>query len=101
MRTYLTILLTKNSSYLVTLSLDDDGSGTVTILEAFRALVYHGFTPKYPVEFHWYAAEEGGLLGSLDIVKGFVETGRNVKGMLQFVSKLQPQFVLPLFLLRY
>lgn len=33
---------------------DDDGSGTVTILEAFRVLAMNGFTPKDgPVEFHW------------------------------------------------
>ncbi|KAN0121918.1 Zn-dependent exopeptidase [Hyaloscypha variabilis] len=47
---------------------DDDCSGTVTILEAFRILAESGYTPKAgPVEFHWYAAEEGGLLGSLAI----------------------------------
>lgn len=45
---------------------DDGGSGTVTILEAFRALIQAGFRPEVPVEFHWYAAEEGGLLGSQD-----------------------------------
>lgn len=43
---------------------DDDGSGTVTTLEAFRALVESGYKPETPVEFHWYSAEEGGLLGS-------------------------------------
>jgi len=32
---------------------DDDGSGTVTILEAFRVLVANGFNPVYPVEFQW------------------------------------------------
>ncbi|KAN0086280.1 hypothetical protein V8E55_007414 [Tylopilus felleus] len=37
---------------------DDDGSGTVTILEAFRALDQAGFKPELPVEFHWYAAED-------------------------------------------
>lgn len=43
---------------------DDDGSGTVTTLEAFRALVKSGWEPATPVEFHWFSAEEGGLLGS-------------------------------------
>ncbi|KAG8935152.1 Leucine aminopeptidase 1 [Tulasnella sp. 418] len=38
---------------------DDDGSGTVTILESYRALIAAGFTPKETVEFHWYSAEEG------------------------------------------
>ena len=44
---------------LPALDADDGGSGTVTILEAFRALVQAGFRPEVPVEFHWYAAEEG------------------------------------------
>ncbi|CDH51760.1 lap2 protein [Lichtheimia corymbifera JMRC:FSU:9682] len=39
---------------------DDDGSGTVTILEAFRSLVFNGFEPERPVEFHWYSAEKRG-----------------------------------------
>lgn len=38
---------------------DDDCSGTVSILEAFRILALSGFVPQDgPVEFHWYAAEE-------------------------------------------
>ncbi|KZT21999.1 peptidase [Neolentinus lepideus HHB14362 ss-1] len=63
---------------------DDDGSGTVTILEAFRALVERGFTPEYPVEFHWYAAEEGGLLGSRAIAAEYESLGRDVRAMIQF-----------------
>lgn len=36
---------------------DDDGSGSVTILEAYRGLISAGFQPKKTVEFHWYSAE--------------------------------------------
>lgn len=36
---------------------DDDGSGSVTILESYRALVAADFHPVRPVEFHWYSAE--------------------------------------------
>ncbi|KAI9593549.1 hypothetical protein BDF19DRAFT_448101 [Syncephalis fuscata] len=43
---------------------DDDGSGTVSSFEAFRALIDSGFKPKRSIEFHWYAGEEGGFLGS-------------------------------------
>jgi len=32
---------------------DDDGSGTVNLMEAFRALLTAGFKPTTPVEFHW------------------------------------------------
>ncbi|KAF9401650.1 Leucine aminopeptidase 1 [Mortierella sp. AD011] len=42
---------------------DDDGSGTVTILEVFRALINTGFHPDRPVEFHWYSAEENDMTG--------------------------------------
>lgn len=65
---------------------DDGGSGTVTILEAFRALVQAGFKPEVPVEFHWYAAEEGGLLGSQDVASEYVYHRKHVGAMIQFVS---------------
>ena len=65
---------------------DDGGSGTVTILEAFRALVQAGFRPEVPVEFHWYAAEEGGLLGSQDIASEYVYQRKDIRAMVQFVS---------------
>jgi bacterial leucyl aminopeptidase len=66
---------------------DDDGSGTVTILEAFRVLltsedVIKGKAPN-TIEFHWYSAEEGGLLGSQAIFADYEKKGRVVKAMLQ------------------
>ena len=36
---------------------DDDGSGSMSILEAYRALIAAGFRPERTVEFHWYSAE--------------------------------------------
>ncbi|KAF9932794.1 Leucine aminopeptidase 1 [Linnemannia zychae] len=62
---------------------DDDGSGTVTILEVFRALVGTGFRPNRPVEFHWYSAEEAGLLGSQDVAKEYEQKNVNVIAMIQ------------------
>ncbi|KAI1433749.1 Zn-dependent exopeptidase [Xylaria sp. CBS 124048] len=66
---------------------DDDGSGTVTILEAFRVLlsspeVLEG-KAQNTIEFHWYSAEEGGLLGSQAIFSEYEKKGRDVKAMLQ------------------
>ncbi|KAH8680951.1 leucine aminopeptidase 1 [Xylariales sp. PMI_506] len=66
---------------------DDDGSGTVTILEAFHALlqskdVVEG-KAENTIEFHWYSAEEGGLLGSQAIFSDYEKKGRVVKAMLQ------------------
>jgi len=66
---------------------DDDGSGTVTILEALRVLlldedIVHG-KAENTVEFHWYSAEEGGLLGSQAIFSSYAKEGRDVRAMLQ------------------
>ncbi|CAG8981581.1 hypothetical protein HYALB_00010002 [Hymenoscyphus albidus] len=66
---------------------DDDGSGTVTILEALRVLltskdVVEG-NAENTIEFHWYSAEEGGLLGSQAIFTEYEKTGRDIKAMLQ------------------
>jgi len=66
---------------------DDDGSGTVTILEALRVLlqsdaIVNG-SAENTVEFHWYSAEEGGLLGSQAIFQSYERGGRDVKAMLQ------------------
>ncbi|KAH9046050.1 peptidase [Lactarius hengduanensis] len=63
---------------------DDDGSGSVTILEAYRALIASDFRPIQHVEFHWYSAEEGGLLGSQAIAKDYEKRGVNVIAMSQF-----------------
>lgn len=62
---------------------DDDGSGTVTILEAFRVLVESGYVPETNLEFHWYSAEELGLLGSQDILNEYKKNGINVKAQFQ------------------
>lgn len=66
---------------------DDDGSGTVTILEALRVLLTSEAVMKgeaeNTVEFHWYSAEEGGLLGSQAIFSEYARQGRVVKAMLQ------------------
>ena len=66
---------------------DDDGSGTVTILEALRVLLtsddFARGNAENTVEFHWYSAEEGGLLGSQAIFSEYAKTGRDVRAMLQ------------------
>jgi bacterial leucyl aminopeptidase len=74
-------------AFLAAPGADDDGSGTVTILEALRVLlqsddVIRGKADN-TVEFHWYSAEEGGLLGSQAIFSEYSRIGRDVKAMLQ------------------
>ncbi|WWC59805.1 uncharacterized protein I303_102367 [Kwoniella dejecticola CBS 10117] len=64
---------------------DDDMSGSTSILEAFRALALRGFIPaRGPVEFHWYAAEEAGLLGSQEIVAYKRGLNAKVGAMIEF-----------------
>ncbi|KAF2002304.1 leucine aminopeptidase 1 [Amniculicola lignicola CBS 123094] len=74
-------------AFLAAPGADDDGSGTVTILEALRVLLQSDDIIKgkgeNTVEFHWYSAEEGGLLGSQAIFQSYQKEGRDVKAMLQ------------------
>lgn len=89
--------------------LEDDGSGTVTILEAYRALITADFRPIRTVEFHWYSAEvrirfkqvipsltfslvasqEGGLLGSQAVAKHYEANGAHVLAMSQVIPRSQ------------
>lgn len=74
-------------SFLAAPGADDDGSGSVTILEALRVLlnstdIMKGEAPN-TIEFHWYSAEEGGLLGSQAIFSAYEKEGRDIKAMLQ------------------
>ncbi|KAF7503522.1 Leucine aminopeptidase 1 [Endocarpon pusillum] len=66
---------------------DDDGSGTVTILEALRVLLTSEDIVKgeaaNTIEFHWYSAEEGGLLGSQAIFAEYSRQGRDIAAMFQ------------------
>jgi leucyl aminopeptidase len=66
---------------------DDNASGSFTILESLRVLLSDkDFGPsklQNTIEFHWYAAEEGGLRGSQDIFTQYAAAGRDVWAMLQ------------------
>ena len=61
---------------------DDNGTGTVNVLEALRVLANARFQPQNTLEFHFYGGEEGGLLGSADIFRNYRSTGANVLAML-------------------
>ncbi|KAH9883118.1 hypothetical protein J1614_000488 [Plenodomus biglobosus] len=65
---------------------DDNASGSFTILEALRVLLtdrnFAAGQLQNTVEFHWYAAEEGGLRGSQDIFTQYAAAGRDVWAML-------------------
>lgn len=57
---------------------EDDGSGAVVVMEALRVLAAKGWKPKHTIEFHWYAGEEAGLLGSKDVWANYKATGKKV-----------------------
>ncbi|KAK2060035.1 peptidase family M28 [Colletotrichum caudatum] len=57
---------------------DDNGSGVVVILEALRVLANAGYKPKNTLEFHFYAGEEGGLLGSQAVFSNYKSAGKKV-----------------------
>jgi len=63
---------------------DDDASGSSTVMEVFRVLAVNGFRPERTLEFHAYAAEEAGLLGSQAIARNYANNGINVVAMLQY-----------------
>ena len=48
-----------------------------------RVLSASGFRPKKTLEFHWYSAEEVGLLGSQAIAQSYKKSNKQVTAMLQ------------------
>ncbi|KAK0728806.1 hypothetical protein B0T26DRAFT_699379 [Lasiosphaeria miniovina] len=57
---------------------DDNGSGVVVILEALRVLANAKFKGKDSLEFHFYAGEEGGLLGSAAVWANYKAAAKSV-----------------------
>jgi len=63
---------------------DDDATGTATVMEVFRVLVQSNFCPRRTLEFHTYAGEEGGLIGSNQMAANYNSNDVNVISMVQF-----------------
>ncbi|KAH8797187.1 Zn-dependent exopeptidase [Flagelloscypha sp. PMI_526] len=63
---------------------NDDGSGSVVNMQLLRSLLQHSFIPppNVAIELQWYAAEEGGILGSIDIASSYHSLGKHVKAMM-------------------
>ncbi|KAI9332587.1 hypothetical protein DFJ73DRAFT_896808 [Zopfochytrium polystomum] len=62
---------------------DPDGdTGAAVLFESYHALLASGFSPKRPIEFHWYDAHAGGLLGSQKITSEYRRAGKPVLGVL-------------------
>ncbi|KAJ7771578.1 peptidase [Mycena metata] len=54
------------------------------VLIDIAVLLLAGYIPTSPLEFHFYAAEECGLLGSQAIASAYELAGKEIKGMIQF-----------------
>lgn len=63
---------------------DDDGSGSVTVMETARVLLNSGQHFKKPIYFVWYSAEEMGLVGSQHVVADFKSKNIPVAAVVQF-----------------
>ncbi len=63
---------------------DDNASGISVITEVIQILAQNDFRPKNTIKFMAYAAEEVGLLGSMDISGRFADQAVNVLGVIQF-----------------
>lgn len=63
---------------------DDNASGTATNIEVFRVLMANNIKPKKTIEFHAYAAEEIGLIGSAEIAVDYKKQNKKVSAMVQF-----------------
>jgi hypothetical protein len=62
---------------------DDDASGVATLIEILRVINDGQLKFRRDVEFHFYAAEEVGLVGSSDIAGDYVNAQKPVIAMLQ------------------
>jgi leucyl aminopeptidase len=75
---------TLSSSWELKPGADDDGSGTVTVMQVARNLLNSGMQFKKPIYIIWYSAEEEGLVGSSYVVKDFKKNNIPVDAVVQF-----------------
>ncbi|KAI5815026.1 hypothetical protein BZA77DRAFT_317363 [Pyronema omphalodes] len=78
---------------------DDNASGVVVILEALRVLAATKFKPSGPsLEFHFYSGEEGGLLGSRDVMNNYRTRDIDVLAVMnQDMTGYSPNNVIAIF----
>lgn len=68
---------------LVAPGADDDASGVAALTEMIRIIRDRGMVFRRNIEFHAYAAEEAGLIGSADIAAKKKSASANISAMLQ------------------
>ncbi|KAL1664644.1 hypothetical protein GGF50DRAFT_127039 [Schizophyllum commune] len=62
---------------------DDDASGIAVVLQVAQILAKNHYQGSRTIEFHAYAGEEGGLLGSQTVASKYAAAGTKVAAMLQ------------------
>ncbi|KAL1748178.1 hypothetical protein HDZ31DRAFT_30201 [Schizophyllum fasciatum] len=62
---------------------DDDASGIAVLLQTAQILTANDYQGSRTIEFHAYAGEEGGLLGSQTVARQYAAAGAAVAAMLQ------------------
>ena len=74
--------------------INDNGSGSATILEVAEVFAEQERVPRNRLRFMWYAAEEGGLIGSTFYVNSLSQAERDrIELMLNFDMIGSPNFV--------
>ncbi|KAI5778021.1 hypothetical protein EDC01DRAFT_635239 [Geopyxis carbonaria] len=77
---------------------DDNASGVVAILEALRVLAAAAYAPTNTLEFHFYSGEEGGMLGSRDVMQAYVAAGTPVLAVVnQDMAGFSPNNVIAVY----
>lgn len=77
---------------------DDNASGIVVILDALRVFAAARFAPTNTLEFHFYSGEEGGLLGSRDVMNNYASNGVQVLAAVnQDMTGFSPNNVIALY----
>jgi len=69
---------------------DDDASGVMILLDIFRLFMKSQLLFSRTIEFHFYAAEEAGLLGSQEIATSYKNAGFKVYSMMQLDMTIYP-----------
>jgi Zn-dependent M28 family amino/carboxypeptidase len=74
--------------------INDNGSGSGTVLEIAEQMARREVEPRNTVRFMWYGAEEFGLLGSRAYVQSLpAEEKARIKAMLNYDMVASPNFV--------
>lgn len=75
--------------------INDNGSGSGTILEIAEEIAELPRNPRNRIRFAWWGAEEAGLIGSTAYVDGLIESGEidDIEANLNFDMLASPNFV--------